>query len=293
MAGLLSMVGVPIGNLSDASPRTVETFAHADVVVCEDTRMTGKLLSCFGVSAPLLRADENKMPKMIEPLLARLQAGEHIAYASDAGMPGISDPGQKLVDVALDAGIRVEVIPGPSAATCALVASGLRIEHFFFEGFLPRSTGAKTKRLEELAPIPGALIIYESPHRVSATLDVIACVMPSRRVALVRELTKAHEEVVRDMAPDLAAAIATRDTIKGECVIIIDEPGAEELAQRSALTQAGQDRCQTLDEAIDAGIADGESASSLAKRLSKHFSHPRADIYMRIVEKTSARDNMA
>jgi 16S rRNA (cytidine1402-2'-O)-methyltransferase len=275
--GLLSLVGTPIGNLSDASPRVVETLRSSSVVLCEDTRVTSRLLAHFDVHVPLRRADENVLARRVPEVMGLLDAGEHISFVSDAGMPGVSDPGQRLVDAALDGGHKVEVIPGPSAVVCALVASGLPMEHFFFEGFLPRKAGAIATRLGELANIPGALVFYESPHRVAATLAVIAEVFPLRRVALVRELTKLHEEVVRDLSANLAQEIVERDEVRGECVIVVEGPVAGEQTSQQA-------PALSLDEAIAQGIADGESKSRLAKRLSKELGIPRSEVYDRIVE---------
>ena len=280
MAGLLSVVGTPIGNLEDASPRVRRVLGEADVVLCEDTRVTGRLMSAFGLHVRLERCDENVMAEKIDQVLARLAAGERVAFVSDAGMPGVSDPGQRLVDAALDAGERVEVVPGPSAVTCALVASGLASDHFFFEGFLPRRRGAQLARLAELATVPGTLVIYESPRRVAETLANVAEVFPGRRVALVRELTKLHEEVVRGLAPELATSIAAREEVRGECVVVIAAPGAEELAARRA-EAAGPERA--LEEEIAAGLAAGEPKSALAKRLAKSFSLPRAEVYDAVV----------
>lgn len=234
MAGLLSVVGTPIGNLEDASPRVRRTLGEADVVLCEDTRVTGRLMSAFGLHVRLERCDENVMSEKVDGVLARLEAGGRVAFVSDAGMPGVSDPGQRLVDAALDAGARVEVVPGPSAVTCALVASGLASEHFFFEGFLPRRRSAQLARLAELAAIPGTLVVYESPRRVAETLANVAEVFPGRRVALVRELTKLHEEVVRATAPELAAEVAARGEVRGECVVVIAAPDVAELEARRA-----------------------------------------------------------
>ena len=279
-AGTLFVVGTPIGNLADASPRVTDTLASADVVLCEDTRVTGRLMSAFGLHVRLERCDENVMAEKVAGVLERLAAGERVAFVSDAGMPGVSDPGQRLVDAALDAGMRVEVIPGPSAVTCALVASGLASEHFFFEGFLPRRRGAQLARLEELAAIPGTLVVYESPRRVAETLANVAEVMPGRRVALVRELTKLHEEVVRGEAAELAAAIAERGEVRGECVVVISAPGADELAARRA---AASGPARSLEEEIAAGLAVGEPKSALAKRLAKSFSLPRAQVYDAVV----------
>ena len=283
--GLLSVVGTPIGNLRDASPRVLDTLAAADVVLCEDTRVTGRLMSAFGLHVRLERCDENVMAEKVERVLERLAAGERVAFVSDAGMPGVSDPGQRLVDAALDAGLRVEVVPGPSAVTCALVASGLASEHFFFEGFLPRRPGAQRSRLEELAAVPGTLVVYESPRRAAETLARIAEVMPGRRVALVRELTKLHEEVVRGEAAELAELVAARGELRGECVIVIAAPDAGELEQRrpAAAGPGG-----TLEEEIAAGLEAGEPKSALAKRLAKSFSLPRAEVYDKVLAAASA-----
>lgn len=278
--GLLSVVGTPIGNLDDASPRVVDTLSRADVLLCEDTRVTGKLLARFGIRVPLERADENVLASRIGPTLERIEQGQRVAFVSDAGMPGVSDPGQRLVDAALDRGLRVEVVPGPSAVTCALVASGLPMDHFFFEGFLPRKASAMGARLEELAVIPGALVVYESPRRVAATLARIAEALPARQVALVRELTKVHEEVVRGGAAQVAQEVAARDEVRGECVIVIGAPGAEEAEERRRAVAGGP---ASLEEALEAGLAAGEPKSALAKRLAKEFGLPKAQVYDRLL----------
>ncbi|WP_321973719.1 16S rRNA (cytidine(1402)-2'-O)-methyltransferase [Paratractidigestivibacter sp.] len=276
MAGLLSIVGTPIGNLSDASPRVIETLGGADAVLCEDTRVTGKLMSAFDLHVRLERCDENVIAQRAAGIVERIAAGERIAFVSDAGMPGVSDPGQRLVDAALDAGLAVEVVPGPSAVTCALVASGLASEHFFFEGFLPRKKSAQLARLEELATIPGALVIYESPRRVAETLANVAEVFPVRHAALVRELTKLHEECVRGFSGELAEEIAARGEVRGECVVVIAAPTAEELDERRRAV-AG---CPaSLEDAIAEGLAAGEPKSALAKRLAREFKLPKSDIY--------------
>ena len=270
---MLSICGTPIGNLSDASPRLVETLSRADVVCCEDKRVTGKLLEHFGIRTATLRCDENVIESRVPELLARLETGERVAFVSDAGMPCISDPGQKLVDAALDAGLPVEVVPGPSAVSAALARSGLSSAHFFFEGFLPRKSGAQKARLAELTRIPGTLVIYESPHRAAETVAHIAEVMPERRVALVRELTKLHEEVVRGLAPEVAAELAERDEIRGECVIVVEEGET-----------VSADPQVPLEEAIAAGLAAGEPKSALAKRLAREYGVAKSDIYSRVLE---------
>lgn len=281
MTGMLSMVGTPIGNLQDASPRVVSTLDAADVVLCEDTRVTGKLMAAFGLHTHLERCDENVIEQRVPTVLDRLRAGERVAFVSDAGMPGVSDPGQRLVDAALDEGLAVEVIPGPSAVTCALVASGLASEHFFFEGFLPRRKSAQVTRLRELALVPGTIVCYESPRRVAETLANVAEVFPARRVALVRELTKLHEECVRRMSAELAAEVAARGEVRGECVVVIAAPDAAELEDRRRAASGGP---STLEEAIAQGLAAGEPKSALAKRLAKSFSLPKAEVYDKILQ---------
>ena len=278
--GMLSLVGTPIGNLADASPRVLETLRSADVLLCEDTRVTSKLLARFEIRVPLERCDENIIASRVESVVVRVASGQRVAFVSDAGMPGVSDPGQRLVDAALDAALPVEVIPGPSAVTCALVASGLAMDHFFFEGFLPRKAGERARRLAELAPIPGALVFYESPHRVAASLASIAEAYPTRRVALVRELTKLHEECVRDLAPALAQKVAEREELRGECVIVVEGPSADELSELRRAAQAGP---ATLEEAIEEGLAAGEPKSALAKRLAKQFGLPKSEVYDKLL----------
>jgi 16S rRNA (cytidine1402-2'-O)-methyltransferase len=252
----------------------VATLADSELVLCEDTRVTAKLMSRFSLSGHLVRADEHTIASRIETTLDRIERGAHVSFVSDAGMPSVSDPGQKLVDACLDAGVRVEVIPGPSAVVCALVASGLASDHFFFEGFLPRKEGARRKRIEDLAPIPGALIFFESPHRVKACLASIEQVLPTRRVALVRELTKVHEQCLRDLAPALAARVREMDEVRGECVIVVERPLGQDAASQPEAS---------LDEEIRAGLAADESKSALAKRLAKACGLPRSEVYDRVL----------
>ncbi len=281
-SGKLYVVGTPIGNLGDLSPRAVEAFRAADVVCCEDTRVTARLLAHAGVARPLVRCDENVMAARIPELIARLEAGEIVAYASDAGMPGVSDPGQALVDAARAAGVAVEVVPGPSACITALVASGIASEHFFFEGFLPRKPTERARRLAELAAVPGALIFYESPHRIIPTLEAIAAAFPQREAALCRELTKMHEEVLRAAAPKLLEIVRAREALKGEMVVVVAPPAPAELeAARAPRTDAAttDDPEAALRHDIEQGLAAGEAPSALAKRLSQRYSRRRREVY--------------
>lgn len=297
-AGRLLVVGTPIGNLGDLSPRAAEAFAAADAVCCEDTRVTGKLLSHLGVSKPLVRCDENVIAGRASSLVDRMLAGEVLAFASDAGMPSVSDPGQVLVDAARDAGVAVEVLPGPSACVTALVASGISCEHFFFEGFLPRKQGERVRRLAELAPVPGALLFYESPHRVGASLEAVAQVFPQRMVALCRELTKLHEEVLRAPAPELLEQVQSRGEVRGECVIVVAPPSREELAAARMPAvcgdaTAGSDPQMALRADIEAALASGEPVSAVAKRLSQRYSLKKRAVYELALELQEQRSRNA
>lgn len=283
--GMLSLVGTPIGNLGDLSTRAAETFRRADAVCCEDTRVTGKLLAYLGISKPLVRCDDNVIERRAPELVGRVLAGERIAFASDAGMPSVSDPGQVLVELARCKGVPVEVIPGPSACVTALVLSGIPSDQFFFEGFLPRKHGERVRRLQRLAPIPGALIFYESPHRVEASLKAIAEVFPQRTVALCRELTKLHEEVLRAPAPELHERVLERGELKGEMVIVVAAPTEAELERHEVALAAGTPAGVTADpddllrSDIAEGLAAGDSANALAKRLSQKYSRKKRDVY--------------
>lgn len=283
--GMLSLVGTPIGNLGDLSARAVETFRRADAVCCEDTRVTGKLLAYLGISKPLVRCDDNVIERRAPELVGRVLAGERIAFASDAGMPSVSDPGQVLVELARCEDAPVEVIPGPSACVTALVLSGMPSDQFFFEGFLPRKHGERVRRLQRLAPVPGALIFYESPHRVEASLKAIAEVFPQRTVALCRELTKLHEEVLRAPAPELHERVLERGELKGEMVIVVAAPTEAELERREAALAAGAsigapvDPDELLRSDIAEGLSAGDSANALAKRLAQKYSRKKRDVY--------------
>ena len=286
--GKLLVVGTPIGNLGDLSPRAADALAGADAVCCEDTRVTAKLLNHLGVRRPLIRCDENVMAARAAGLIARMQGGEVLAFASDAGMPGVSDPGQVLVEAAREAGVPVEVVPGPTACVTALVASGVPCEHFFFEGFLPRKEGERTRRLALLAGVPGALLFYESPHRAAATLASIAHVLPTREVALCRELTKLHEEVLRAPAPELAKLVAARDNLRGECVIVVAPPTDDELRAHALEPTAAPGAAPVADADlradITAALEAGEAPSAIAKRLSQRYSRRRREVYALALE---------
>lgn len=289
-SGRLIIVGTPIGNLGDLTPRVAQAFEAADAICCEDTRVTSKLLAHLGISRPLVRCDENVIASRSPELIGRMLAGDVIAFASDAGMPSVSDPGQVLVDASREAGVDVEVIPGPSACVTALVASGIPCEHFYFEGFLPRKHGERVRRLSQLAAIPGALLFYESPHRVAASLEAVAEVFPTRQVALCRELTKLHEEVLRAQAPYLLEQVRERGELKGEMVLVVAPPSEEELAAFASMmpgAAVGAAGAVDVDEALQKDIQDalaqGEPASAIAKRLSQRYSLKKRAVYERVL----------
>ena len=296
-SGRLIIVGTPIGNLGDLTPRVAQAFEAADVICCEDTRVTSKLLAHLGISRPLVRCDENVIASRSPELIGRMLAGDVIAFASDAGMPSVSDPGQVLVDASREAGVDVEVIPGPSACVTALVASGIPCEHFYFEGFLPRKHGERVRRLSQLAAIPGALLFYESPHRVAASLEAVAEVFPARQVALCRELTKLHEEVLRAQAPYLLEQVRERGELKGEMVLVVAPPSEEELAAFASMmpgAAAGAagavDVNEALQKDIEDALAQGEPASAIAKRLSQRYSLKKRAVYERVLAAQGQKD---
>lgn len=296
-SGRLIIVGTPIGNLGDLTPRVAQAFEAADAICCEDTRVTSKLLAHLGISRPLVRCDENVIASRSPELIGRMLAGNVIAFASDAGMPSVSDPGQVLVDAAREAGVDVEVIPGPSACVTALVASGIPCEHFYFEGFLPRKHGERVRRLSQLAAIPGALLFYESPHRVAASLEAVAEVFPTRQVALCRELTKLHEEVLRAQAPYLLEQVRERGELKGEMVLVVAPPSEEELAAFASMmpgAAAGAAGAVDVDKALQKDIQDalaqGEPASAIAKRLSQCYSLKKRAVYERVLAAQGQKD---
>jgi 16S rRNA (cytidine1402-2'-O)-methyltransferase len=219
--GGLVVCPTPIGNLEDVTLRVLSALRSADVVACEDTRRTRVLLDRYGVSARLVSYHEHNEDSRSEELVSRMQAGETVALVSDAGMPLVSDPGYVLVRACVAAGLPVEVLPGPSAAIAALVASALPADRWRFVGFLPRKRGELSELLN--SSDAGTLVAFESPRRVPATLSVLASIDPSRPVAVCRELTKAHEEVVRGSAAELAERYADAPP-RGEVVLVIGAP---------------------------------------------------------------------
>lgn len=302
MSGKLVIVPTPIGNLADMPPRALDALREADTICAEDTRVTGKLLAALGIERTragrragegegsdvgsgagsdvgavadgpirLERLDENLVGARAAQIIARVQAGERIAYCSDAGMPGVSDPGLRLVAAARAAEppIQVEVLPGPTAVATAYVASGTTAGAFYFGGFFPRKDKARRDLLEQLRALDAALIFYESPNRIASALEVVAEAYPQRKVAVCRELTKLHEEVVRGGAGEVADTFTMRENVKGEIVIVIDPPAECEAAPDTA---SAEERARAL-------AASGERPKSIARILATEFHLSRNEAY--------------
>jgi 16S rRNA (cytidine1402-2'-O)-methyltransferase len=262
--GALVLIGTPIGNLGDLSPRATEELGRADAIACEDTRRTGRLLELAGIGRrPFVVVNDHTEAGAVGDVLARLDRGERVAVVSDAGMPGISDPGERLVRAAAAAGHVVEVVPGPSAAITALVVSGLPTGRFVFEGFLPRKGSGRTERLAALAGERRTVVLYEAPHRLARTVaDLAAALGPERRVALARELTKLHEELWRGSLGEAIDWCAQREP-RGEFVVVVDgapappEPTDDDIADAlRAARGAGRTTRDAVDEvAARLGVA--------------------------------------
>lgn len=236
-AGLV-LVATPIGNLGDISARAVATLAGADLVACEDTRVTGKLLALLGVRARLAAYHEHNAERVRPLLLARLRAGETVALVSDAGSPLLSDPGFRLVRACAAEGIAVTSVPGASALITAVQLSALPCERFLFAGFLPAKAAARRAALAELAAVPAALVFYESPHRLAGSVADMAAVLGERAAAVARELTKLHEEVRRAPLAELAAHYAVAGAPKGEVTVVVGPPVAAAPADDAAVDEA-------------------------------------------------------
>jgi 16S rRNA (cytidine1402-2'-O)-methyltransferase len=223
----LYLVATPIGNLRDITLRALDLLAEADVVACEDSRVSRKLLTAYGISRRLVAYHEHNAERVRPRLIARLEKGESVALISDAGTPLVSDPGYKLVGAALEAGVTVSAVPGASAALAALSVSGLPSDRFLFVGFLPPKAGARRRALAELAAVPASLVVFESPRRLAAALADMAEVLGDRPAAVARELTKRFEEVRRANLEEFARQAAGEAAPKGEIVIVIGPPAGE------------------------------------------------------------------
>jgi 16S rRNA (cytidine1402-2'-O)-methyltransferase len=276
----LYIVATPIGNLGDITLRALEVLAAADLVACEDTRVTRKLLDRYGIAVPLSPYHDHNAAIARPKLLARLEAGQAIALVSDAGTPLVSDPGYKLVRAAREAGHTVSPIPGPSAVLAALAAAGIATDRFFFEGFLPARQEARRARIAELARIPATLVVFETGPRLAGALADLADEMGDREAALCRELTKVHEEIRRDSLRTLARHYGAAPPPRGEIVMVIAPPPADQPQQGDvdALLRAALGNASLKDAVAEVAMATG---------------HSRRDVYRRALALTKGRDDDA
>jgi 16S rRNA (cytidine1402-2'-O)-methyltransferase len=273
MAGVLLLVATPLGNLGDVTLRALDALRSASAVICEDTRRSQRLLSAYGIRKPLLSMPAFAEERRVSALVSRLLAGERLALVSDAGSVGISDPGERLVSAALDAGVAVEVFPGPSAAVAALQISGLPTRRFAFVGFLPRKGEARHQLLAELGALRFTLVIYESPRRLHETLEDLAQAWGNRRAAVVRELTKLHEEVRRGPLAELAAHFQTE--VLGEVTLIVEGASEVPTAPRESDVQA----------AIERRADQGLGTRARAKAVAEELGLPVREVYQRLISR--------
>lgn len=271
--GRLVLVATPIGNLDDLSPRAAAVLAEADTVAAEDTRHSRTLLERVGSRARVRSYHDHNEDARIPELLDRVAAGETVAVVTDAGMPGLADPGFALVRAAVERGLRLEAVPGPTAAMTALLLSGLPMDRFAFEGFLPRKAGPRDRRLAELVEDPRTLVFYLAPHRAADELAAMAAAFGERSAALARELTKRYEEVWRATLPELAER-AGGERIRGEVTLVVagaspatETPAAEELVER-----------------VRDLVASGEGKKDAIARVARATGVAKRDVYQAVVD---------
>ena len=267
MSGVLYLVATPIGNLEDITYRAVRTLREVDLIACEDTRHTRNLLDRYEIARPLISYHEHNEQSRAEELVAKLLAGTNVALVSDAGMPLVSDPGYRVAAAAINAGISVVPIPGPSAVITALAAAGLPTDAFYFGGFLPAKSGQRSRTLESLRDQSATLVFYEAPHRILETLSDVEKILGPRPVVVARELTKLHEEFLRGTASELRAALESRPSIKGEMTLLIGKP----------TTPAPE--TTTIDEAVAAHIHAGMSRMDAIKEVARKRGLSKRDVY--------------
>jgi 16S rRNA (cytidine1402-2'-O)-methyltransferase len=260
-AGILFVVATPIGNLEDMSLRAVRVLREADLIAAEDTRHTAKLLHHFDIRRPMCSLHEHNEQEKVPGLVGKLRGGTRIALVTDAGTPAVSDPGYRLVRAAIDAGIRVEPIPGPSALLAALVSSGLPTDGFVFAGFPPPKSGARTAWLEALADERRTLVFYEAPHRIRETLEAALAVLGDREVSLGRELTKLHEEVIRGRLSTVLAGLADP---RGEFTVVVS--GQTDVADDGVVKTSDSQLLIEFGHLTETGMGRREAIGELARR---------------------------
>ena len=272
--GTLYVVATPIGNLEDISYRAVRVLKEADLIACEDTRHTAKLLHHYGIDKPTISYHEHNEAARAEELVAKLTAGLNVAQVSDAGMPGISDPGYRVIHLSIESGVPVVPIPGASAMVAALAGSGLPTDSFQFLGFLPAKSGQRRTMLEALRPAPHTTVVYEAPHRIAETMkDIVELLGAERPVALARELTKMHEEFIRGPAAEVLRRVQQYE-LKGEMTLVIGKGNSHEKAVAKNVAQRVDEimREQEIDEnaalkvvAKEQGVSKSEAYRELQR----------------------------
>jgi len=274
----LYLVATPIGNLEDITLRAIRVLKQCDLIACEDTRRTQKLLNHLGIENPTISYHEHNEASRAVELVEKLAAGARIAMVSDAGTPGISDPGYRLIALAIERGLPVVPVPGPAALVAALVGSGFPLQPFSFRGFLPPKSGARRKSLEKVRPSAQTQVFYEAPHRIREALeDAVAALGPERRVVVARELTKIHEEFLRGTAAEVLAVLNAREDIKGEIVLLIG-PAAE--GETSAPSVSIRERVDQLmrEEKLD--------EKSALKKVAKERGISKSEAYREVQRRT-------
>lgn len=267
-SGRLLVCATPIGNLGDVTLRVLDALREADVTLAEDTRVTRRLFARYGIDTPLERFDEAVAAAKTPRILERIASGETVALVSDAGTPGISDPGSRLISACVEHGLDVDVLPGPSAVITALVASGLPTQPFYFGGFLPRKAGERERLLSSVAAIDATLVFFESPRRLADTLRAVAAALPGRRAAVARELTKVHAEVVRGRIEELAERFSGTE-VKGEVVLVVGPP------EQESVEIAASDLASEVEELVRRGM----SRSDAVRHVARSRGVPRSRVY--------------
>jgi 16S rRNA (cytidine1402-2'-O)-methyltransferase len=267
VSGTLYLVATPIGNLEDITYRAVRILQEVDLIACEDTRHTARLLDHYGIRKPTISYHEHNEHSRSVDLVERLAGGLNIALVTDAGTPLVSDPGYRLVTRAIQEGIAVVPLPGASAAMSALVASGLPTDSFYFGGFLPAKAGQRRHALEAVKELSCSLIFYEAPHRVIEALDDIAAVLGQRRIVMTRELTKIHEEFLRGTPDEVGAALRGRPPVKGEITLVIGKPLAPNVDQ------------QTIPERVQELVNGGVPRMDAMKTVARERGLSKREVY--------------
>jgi len=274
MSGTLYLVATPIGNLADITHRALQILKDVDLIACEDTRHTHKLLQHYGINTKTVSYHEHNEQQRTAQLVDQLMQGSDIAVVSDAGTPSISDPGFRLVRAAIESDVPVVPVPGPSALISALIATGLPTDEFFFAGFLPSRSNARRTRLNELRAVPGTLIFYEAPHRLATTLRDAYEILGERDAAVARELTKFYEEIKRGRLSELSSYFEDNDKARGEIVVLID---------RNVIAEATDKSESSIAALVDRFEQEGMDHRAALKKAARELGLSRAEAYRKLL----------